>query len=64
MATEPKQPDEANPMRKERVNASVKSNPSIPSRDTTRPGSVSTKHNKQMAHHAPVRRAASKGRGF
>jgi len=51
-------------MRKERLKGSVKNNPSIPSRDTARPGSVSTKHNKQTAHHAPVRRAASKGRGF
>ena len=51
-------------MRKEKLKAKFKSNPSVPSRETSRPQDVSSKHNKQMAHHAPVRRSASKGRGF
>jgi hypothetical protein len=51
-------------MRKEKLKANFKSNRSIPNRDTLRAESVSTKQNKQMAHHAPVRRAASKARGF
>jgi hypothetical protein len=51
-------------MRKEKLKANFKSNPAVPSRDNFRPKNVSTKHNKQFAHHAPVRRAASKGRGF
>jgi hypothetical protein len=51
-------------MRKEKLKAKFKSNRSIPSRETSRQQDVSTKHNKQFAHHAPVRRSASKGRGF
>jgi predicted 2-oxoglutarate/Fe(II)-dependent dioxygenase YbiX len=51
-------------MRKEKFKANFKRNPSIPGRETSRPESVSAKHNKQIAHRAPVRRAASKGRGF
>jgi hypothetical protein len=51
-------------MHKEKPKANFKSNPSIPGRETLRPKNVSTKHNKQTAHHAPVRRAANKGRGF
>ena len=51
-------------MRKEKFKANFKSNRSIPNRDISRPENVSTKQNKQMAHRAPVRRAASKARGF
>jgi len=51
-------------MRKEKLKANFKSNRSIPNRATTRPENLSRKQNKQMAHHAPVRRAASKARGF
>jgi len=51
-------------MRKEKLKTNFKSNRSVPSRETSRRQDVSTKHNKQIAHQAPVRRAASKGRGF
>jgi hypothetical protein len=51
-------------MRKEKLKANFKKDRSIPNRNTTRSENVSRKQNKQMAHHAPVRRAASKGRGF
>jgi hypothetical protein len=51
-------------MRKEKLKAQFKRNRSIPNRDTVQAENVSRKQNKQMAHHAPVRRAASKARGF
>ncbi len=51
-------------MRKEKLKANFKKDRSIPNRNTTRSENVSGKWNKQMAHHAPVRRAASKARGF
>ncbi len=51
-------------MRKEKLKANFKRDRSIPNRNTTRPENVSRKEIKQMAHHAPVRRAASKARGF
>ena len=51
-------------MRKEKLKANFKKDRSIPNRNTTRPENVSRKEIKQMAHHAPVRRAASKARGF
>jgi hypothetical protein len=51
-------------MRKEKLKANFKRDRSIPNRNTTRPENVSRKQIKQMAHHAPVRRAASKARGF
>jgi hypothetical protein len=51
-------------MRKEKLKAYFKEDRSIPNRDNRRPENVSRKQNKQMAHHAPVRRAASKARGF
>jgi hypothetical protein len=59
-----KNPEDDSFMRKEKLQTDKKSNPSIPRRAFSRPENVSTKHNKQTAHHAPVRRAASKGRGF
>jgi hypothetical protein len=49
-------------MRKEKLN--FKKDRSVPNRNTTQSENVSRKRNKQMAHHAPVRRAASKARGF
>lgn len=51
-------------MRKEKLKANFKKDRSIPNRNTTRSENVSRKQNKQMAHHGPVRRAASKARGF
>ncbi len=51
-------------MRKEKLKANFKKDRSIPNRNTTRPENVSRKEIKQMAHHVPVRRAASKARGF
>jgi len=51
-------------MRKEKLRANFKKDRSIPNRNTTRPENVSRKQNKQVAHHAPARRAVSKGRGF
>jgi hypothetical protein len=51
-------------MRKEKLKAYFKEDRSIPNRNTSRPDNVSRKQNKQTAHHAPVRRAASKARGF
>jgi hypothetical protein len=51
-------------MRKQKLKAQFKSNRSIPNRDTVQAENVSRKQNKQMAHQAPVRRAASKARGF
>lgn len=53
---------ESDSMRKEKLKAKFKSNRSIPNRDTLRPGNM--KEGKEMAHHAPVRRAASKARGY
>jgi len=55
--------DDNTSMRKEKFKPNFKSNPSIPNRDTSRPENVSAKQRKQLAHHAPVRRAASKARG-
>jgi hypothetical protein len=54
----------ATPMRKEKLKANFKKDRSIPNRNTTRSENISRKQNKLMAHHAPVRRAASKARGF
>jgi hypothetical protein len=51
-------------MHKEKLKTNFKGNRSIPNRDTTRAENVSRKQNKQMAHHAPVHRAASKARGY
>jgi hypothetical protein len=50
-------------MRKEKLKTSLKVTRSIPIRETLRPEKLSPKYNKQMAHNAPVRRAASKARG-
>jgi hypothetical protein len=51
-------------MRKEKFKSKVKSNPSIPDRNASRVENVSQKQRKQLAHNAPARRAASKGRGY
>ena len=51
-------------MRKEKLKANFKKDRSIPNRNTTRSENVSRKQNKQMAHHAPVRRACEQSPRF
>jgi hypothetical protein len=55
---------EDKPMRKEKLKANFENKSSGRNRETSRPENVSKKQIKQLAHHAPVRRAASKARGF
>jgi hypothetical protein len=50
-------------MHKDKLETDFKGNRSIPDRGTSRSEKVSRKQNIQTAHHAPVRRAASKPEG-
>jgi hypothetical protein len=50
-------------MPKQKPKAESGKNRSIPKREKSQPQNVSAKERKQLAHNAPVRRAASKFRG-
>jgi hypothetical protein len=62
-----RKPDRESPNRhllmpKQKPKPSVAGNRSIPKPTASPPSGVSTKERKQLAHNAPVRRAASKAR--